>query len=385
MLIVLIQKENRKIAISAKTHQFFFSLSINIESLNLELSLDIFKHLAIKSGMQNPFRKLYIPGKDILLDTAFSSASRTAGRLDFKVRRTSYGTTRMKPVEEIASQKEGTRISTASNSFYNRLKKCTQTFPIRRDIPMIYQQFADELVGLDQIFDSISFINKKANYVKKLQGMYLDKLTKVRHTNQMRRTRQEFFGRVVGEAKKLERHLLFLGKAFATLRNLPDLKDSPTVVIAGYPNVGKTSLLAAITGSKPEVKAYPFTTKGLMIGYIPHKYDYIQFIDTPGVLGRKKANPIEVHAEIALHKIADVVVYVFDLSETCGYSLEDQLKLYKRIKKLDKPMISIVNKIDVLGIPKPEEITKKVKSILVSCDSGKGIDELTASIKKLIK
>jgi len=335
----------------------------------------------LKIYMKNPFKRIQLFTADQILDFVFSHASDKVEKLDFDVRRTKYGTTRMKGMEEIVYQKEGVRISTCSNVFYNKLVSIISAVPKKGDIPEIYMIFADELVGWSKLENSVARIRKVANYSKKLQGKYLDKLKKVGTTGRMRIVRKEYYGRVAGMVKKIDKDLDFLVKSFDLLRGLPSLKDVPTVVLVGLPNVGKTSLLKAITGSKPEIKPYPFTTKGLMVGYFPYRYSEVQLIDTPGILDRKKRNKIEIHSQIALERIGEVMVYVFDISETCGYTVEQQLDFYKRVRKeVKKPIICVVNKTDVRGVPSVEEITNFVDAILVSCESGKGISELKKEI-----
>jgi nucleolar GTP-binding protein len=336
--------------------------------------------------MKNPFKKIHVMSSDTLIDMVFSEASKKADRLDFTVKKTRYGTTRMKPIEEMAQQKEGVRISSCANRFYLKLMAIVNSVPKKKDVPEIYNIFTEELVGWDNIDVAQGKIKKAANHVRKLQGKYLDKLKKITNTARMRQARKEFYGRLASEAKKVGNSLDFLSTASGILKELPSLKDEPTVILAGLPNVGKTSLLKLITGSKPEIHSYPFTTKGLMMGYLPYRYNEIQFIDTPGLLDRKKKNSIEVQSQIALEKIGQLVIYVFDISETCGYSLEQQMKFYKRMKKeTEKPMIAVVNKIDVIGVPNITEITKKIKAIGVSCDSGKGIEEVKKEIIKCLK
>jgi nucleolar GTP-binding protein len=341
----------------------------------------------LKIYMKNPFKRLHAITHIELIDLVFSDASKQADRIDFDVKRTRYGTTRMKTTEDIVRQKEGKRISAAANKFYNKLMSVVGSIPATRDIPKIYWIFADELVGMEKIENSVSRVKKVANYTKKIQGNYLDKLKHSYGTGHLRRTRKEFYGRLAGGAKKINRDLAFLVKSFDLLKELPSLRDCPTVVLTGLPNVGKTSLLKSITGSKPEIKAYPFTTKGLMIGYITHRFTDVQFIDTPGLLDRKKRNKIEIHSQIALKKIGDLVIYVFDISETCGYPLAEQIAFYDRIiQEAKKPVIAVINKTDVIGVPDVSEITNEVPAILVSCDSGAGIDKLKKEvIKRLFK
>ena len=60
--------------------------------------------------------------------------------------------------------------------------------------------------------------------------------------------------------------LLELQKA---LRLIPVVElDTPTVALVGSPNVGKSSIVRAVSSGTPEVNDYPFTTRGVTIGHI---------------------------------------------------------------------------------------------------------------------
>lgn len=67
------------------------------------------------------------------------------------------------------------------------------------------------------------------------------------------------------EAKALE-ELVEIQK---DLRRIPIIElDTPTVVLVGSPNVGKSSIVRAVSSGTPEVNDYPFTTRGVTIGHI---------------------------------------------------------------------------------------------------------------------
>ena len=74
----------------------------------------------------------------------------------------------------------------------------------------------------------------------------------------------------------------------------------------------------------------------------------IQIIDVPGTLARKeKMNNVEKQAELVLNEIADIVIYVFDLSEQIAFSLDKQKKLYQNIKN-KKKVIIYLSKQDII-------------------------------------
>ena len=110
--------------------------------------------------------------------------------------------------------------------------------------------------------------------------------------------------------------LLFLNEARNILRKLPHVsEDEFTVVVAGFPNVGKSSFIRLVSTAEPEIAAYPFTTKGIIVGHRDiGGRERIQFIDTPGLLERpaEERNPIERQAVSAIINTADLVIFILD-------------------------------------------------------------------------
>jgi nucleolar GTP-binding protein len=135
-----------------------------------------------------------------------------------------------------------------------------------------------------------------------------------------------------------------------------------------------------LSKAKPKVAQYPFTTKEIHVGHIERKEKYeikrFQLIDTPGLLDRplSKRNEIEKQAISALRNLADVIVFILDPSETCGYSFSDQKNLLAQLKKMfkDSSLIIVENKTDVK--------TVKSKHLKVSCETKEGIQDLTNKI-----
>jgi len=102
---------------------------------------------------------------------------------------------------------------------------------------------------------------------------------------------------------------------------LPDIRpDEPAIVIAGYPNVGKSSFVNRVTRASNQIAEYPFTTKGVQIGHFERDHVRYQIVDTPGLLDRPEdeRNDIERQAVSALEHLADVVVFVLDPPATAA-------------------------------------------------------------------
>lgn len=120
--------------------------------------------------------------------------------------------------------------------------------------------------------------------------------------------------------------------------------------MCGLPNVGKSSFMNKITRGNVDVQPYAFTTKSLFVGHCDYKYLRWQVIDTPGILDHplEERNTIEMQAIIALAHLTCSVLYFVDISEHCGYSIEQQCSLFRSIKPLfaNKQLIVVVNKVD---------------------------------------
>jgi nucleolar GTP-binding protein len=153
---------------------------------------------------------------------------------------------------------------------------------------------------------------------------------------------------IKGLTRETGKHLEVLVQARDVLRGLPSLDDTLfTVAIAGFPNVGKSTLLAKLTTAKPEIKPYAFTTKGLNVGYFDYKYNQVQLIDTPGTLNRRNPNPIERKADATIKYLAHAIIYVFDPTEQT-YPMDEQEELLSRIDETGKHILIYVSKTDIV-------------------------------------
>jgi nucleolar GTP-binding protein len=85
--------------------------------------------------------------------------------------------------------------------------------------------------------------------------------------------------------KKLGPSLQYLEQVRQHLSRLPAIDPTTrTLMITGYPNVGKSSFINKVTQANVEVQPYAFTTKSLFVGHTDYKYVRWQIIDTPGIL-----------------------------------------------------------------------------------------------------
>lgn len=173
-------------------------------------------------------------------------------------------------------------------------------------------------------------------------------------------------GRMMTLLKRQKAPLAYLEEVRKHMGRLPALDPTArTLLVCGFPNVGKSSFMNKVTRAEVEVQPYAFTTKALYVGHMDHKYLRWQVIDTPGILDHEleKRNVIEMQAVTALAHLPCAVLFFVDISEQCGYTIEQQARLYHSIRALfaDKQLVVVANKTDVRGL---DELTDDQRRLL---------------------
>ena len=145
-----------------------------------------------------------------------------------------------------------------------------------------------------------------------------------------------------------------LKQAIAKMSVLPRVSFlDPTIVLVGMPNVGKSSMVTAVSSGTPEINDYPFTTRRLKIGHVITSEHRYQVMDTPGVLHRPETerNAMEGLTLAAVELLPAAVIFVMDLSGTCGdqSSPRFQLEVRKQIREQfpERPWLDVRSKMDL--------------------------------------
>ncbi len=163
-----------------------------------------------------------------------------------------------------------------------------------------------------------------------------------------------------------------------------ELKVLADVGLVGFPNAGKSSLLATISAAKPEIASYEFTTLVPNLGIVKYR-DHQSFImaDIPGIiedahLGKGLGLRFLRHIERNSILLFMVPIDVNDISKAY-YILLNELKMYNP-ELVDKPRILAITKSDLvedewIEIIKPE-IKVDVPFYFISSVAQKGLMEL---------
>mgnify|MGYP005850868219 CR=1 FL=1 len=273
------------------------------------------------------------PRSEELIDKAFSRAAR-AGRA--------------KPNLEA----QQSMLTIAVNITSDNLENVVTAWPDFDYIDPFYYELADAIVDVDELRQSLSEVTWASRQIEELGREYQPKLRKT-DAEIARKHRKQAFARIADIMNEIEDDLRAVGDARDALKNLPDIRpDEAAIVIAGYPNVGKSSFVNHVTRASNEIAEYPFTTRGVQIGHVERDHIRYQLIDTPGLLDRPEAerNDIEKQAVGAIEHLADTILFFVDASGDCGYPLDVQLELRNsvvdRFADRDIPVLTICNKSD---------------------------------------
>lgn len=170
-----------------------------------------------------------------------------------------------------------------------------------------------------------------------------------------------------------------LTKIQATAQQGRLLRDGMTIVLAGKPNAGKSSLLNALAGHEAAIVTdIAGTTRDVLRERIQLDGMPLHIIDTAGL--RESDNAVEkegirrAHAEI---QKADKVLLLIDARDPETQSILDTLPQ-------DTDIVKIYNKIDLLGIAPEIAQTEQGTSIYLSVKTGSGMELLTQYLKQSV-
>jgi GTP-binding protein Era len=135
------------------------------------------------------------------------------------------------------------------------------------------------------------------------------------------------------------------------------------VALIGRPNVGKSTLLNNILGTKLSiVSPKPQTTRMRILGVKHDKDAQIIFLDTPGVQkGKDILTKVVVESAVSSMEDADIIAMIIDATK--GWTKEDLQIVENYLKKMDKPAFLLINKVD--KVPKDQLLPLIEKSIQI--------------------
>jgi GTP-binding protein Era len=164
------------------------------------------------------------------------------------------------------------------------------------------------------------------------------------------------------------------------------------VAIVGKPNVGKSTLINALVGTKVSIVAdKPGTTRIRLLGIKNDEDCQIVFLDTPGIYREEDALE-KAMIEMAKTSLEDADVILFMIEAHRPWTKQDIRVFDNYVRPLNKPVILVINKIDLLKnvnevlpiIEKSAEFYPFKEIVPVSAKKGTNIKRLLEVIKKYL-
>ncbi len=173
-----------------------------------------------------------------------------------------------------------------------------------------------------------------------------------------------------------------------------ELKSIADAGLLGFPNAGKSSLLASLSSATPKIAAYPFTTINPIVGTIIYDdYARVRMADVPGII-EGAAKGVGLGLAFLRHlERARVLVYVIDMAGTDDRAPWTDYEVLKReideysTELAARPSLVVANKMDTEAAQAnlPRFITETgIEPIRVSCSTREGLDDFKDALRRLV-
>ena len=178
-----------------------------------------------------------------------------------------------------------------------------------------------------------------------------------------------------------------------------ELKVIADVGLVGFPNVGKSTLLAHVTNAKPKIANYHFTTLSPNLGVVDLDGSGFVIAEIPGLIEGASEGVGLGHEFLRHIERTKVMIHLVDAASTEGrdpiedvYKINEELRAYnEEISK--RPQVIAANKIDAIYTEDGEDPVQKLKDEFepqgikvfpISAVTGKGLKELLYYVRDLL-
>lgn len=160
-----------------------------------------------------------------------------------------------------------------------------------------------------------------------------------------------------------------------------ELRLLADVGLVGFPNAGKSTLISRISGAKPKIAAYPFTTLTPNLGVVKHGDQAFVVADIPGLVEGASGGKGLGHQFLRHVRRAAVLLFMVDLAAEDRDPLADVDVLRAELAAFDpdlasRPYLVAATKMDVAGELLPYVTEKYPEAFGISAVTGEGVPEL---------
>jgi len=162
------------------------------------------------------------------------------------------------------------------------------------------------------------------------------------------------------------------------------------VALIGAPNVGKSTLVNALVGSKVTIVSRKVqTTRALIRGIVVENHAQIILVDTPGIFApKRRLDRAMVSTAWSGAHDADLVCVLLDAGE--GLNTEADA-IFTRLADVAHPKILVINKIDLVQREKLLALAKAAndrlvfaQTFMIAARSGDGVDDLRSTLASMV-
>ncbi len=172
-----------------------------------------------------------------------------------------------------------------------------------------------------------------------------------------------------------------------------ELRLIADVGIIGYPNVGKSTLLAACSAAKPKIASYPFTTREPILGLVEVGQRSFVVAEIPGLIDGAHLGRGLGHDFLRHVTRTKILIHLIDGSSASPVA--DMIQVNAELSLYDsalaqKPQLVVVNKID---LPQVQALLAEIKGAFgtvvasprfISAATGEGVAELMAEAMEMV-
>ncbi|MBI2927946.1 MAG: GTPase ObgE [Verrucomicrobia bacterium] len=175
-----------------------------------------------------------------------------------------------------------------------------------------------------------------------------------------------------------------------------ELRLIADVGLVGYPNAGKSTLLAAISHARPKIAPYPFTTLHPQIGIVEYPdLSRLTVCDVPGLIEGAHRNVGLGHAFLRHIQRCKILVLLLDMA---GMDAREPWDDYRQLLKelglygealLAKPQLVVANKMDEAvaetNLKKFKRKVRRTPVLPISAAFGQGMDKFRQTIREAVE
>ncbi|MFH0714309.1 MAG: GTPase [Candidatus Diapherotrites archaeon] len=277
-----------------------------------------------------------------IMESAFKSARKDTAQSTFSSNRF-----------ENEKRKEVEKVKKVSETIRDFLKKEVRRVPNIEELSPFQRETLKAELDINELRNALGHLEKTAQLIKKVRFQAIQNLYQIRRREdypKLARETKSVYGKIASIVRKAEKSQRIVVEAQKKLAEIPKIsEEAPVLLLAGFPNTGKSEILKRLTGSNVKIAQYAFTTQSINVGKFKVKHVEAQVIDCPGLLDREKHSAVEEKALVALTHLKGRIAFIADPSEACGYRINEQYSLFEKMRKefAGKKFLLVYNKSDI--------------------------------------